>query len=536
MQAQSSTESAQRRLELLAQLRSPRPGRLARPLRFGAYIYARESDPLQQDSNDMQCDRGHEYAARIAVPVLRELQDGMSGLLAERKNYQLMLAEAEAGKFSHLILFKVDRIAREDKEFVVTCHRLMDLGIEIHDSIRGRLRRADIALEAYLSYREVCAISERTTSKMNWLTQKEARQLSRPLPGYRPVPGDAGRRQEDPTAWPVIRQVFTDYAAGRSLVAITRDLNEALGLRKMAKDVRYLLRHEYYSGVVVRGKVRKSKIDGYHRQDKSAWQVAEHDGPRIDQETWERVQARLDREREQHTGSGGRRPYALSGLLWCAACDLRLSAHSHRYPYALYRCPRCLREVAGRRVEDAMQDEMRRIPLEEAELRAAAEADDRQRQEELEARRCELAGELEAISAERTHLTRQYGKRKIDDREYQAAMSQTQDERDRLEGLLEELDVRAATQERARLNAQATVAYLLELGAQWPTSMGAAPEEDRRACYAEVVKRVRLDWDKQRLLIDWSEVVARLLGTGHGTVPLAEMRRGRKARKRRAET
>jgi DNA invertase Pin-like site-specific DNA recombinase len=90
----------------------------------------------------MQLEQGEAYAERIGLPVLRSLVDGKSRMYSDRRSYQAMLADAERGQFSHLVVVLVDRIARDEREFVNTCHHLMDLGIEIHDTRRGKLRRA----------------------------------------------------------------------------------------------------------------------------------------------------------------------------------------------------------------------------------------------------------------------------------------------------------------------------------------------------------------------------------------------------------
>ena len=65
------------------------------------------------------------------VPFSREYTDLLSGTNPNRKDYKQMLLDAEAGKFSHLGLYRADRFGRNTVEGLQAATKLMSLGIKI---------------------------------------------------------------------------------------------------------------------------------------------------------------------------------------------------------------------------------------------------------------------------------------------------------------------------------------------------------------------------------------------------------------------
>ena len=57
-----------------------------------------------------------------------EYKDTLTGMSPNRKDYQQMLADAEAGKFSHLGLYRADRFGRDTVEGLQAATRLIGLG------------------------------------------------------------------------------------------------------------------------------------------------------------------------------------------------------------------------------------------------------------------------------------------------------------------------------------------------------------------------------------------------------------------------
>ena len=61
----------------------------------------------------------------------REYRDMLTGTTPNRHDYQLLLAEAEAGGYSHLGLYRADRFGRNAAEGLQAATKLIGLGIKI---------------------------------------------------------------------------------------------------------------------------------------------------------------------------------------------------------------------------------------------------------------------------------------------------------------------------------------------------------------------------------------------------------------------
>lgn len=101
----------------------------------GWATYLRVSDEDKQTperSFAMQRQRIQDHLLKSSnEPLYREYTDLLSGTNPSRKDYQKMLADAEAGKFSHLGLYRADRFGRNTVEGLQAATRLISLGIKI---------------------------------------------------------------------------------------------------------------------------------------------------------------------------------------------------------------------------------------------------------------------------------------------------------------------------------------------------------------------------------------------------------------------
>ena len=65
------------------------------------------------------------------LPVYREYIDVLTGKDPRRKAYQQMLADARAGKFSHVVVERADRFGRDDTEALRAIDELHEFGIAV---------------------------------------------------------------------------------------------------------------------------------------------------------------------------------------------------------------------------------------------------------------------------------------------------------------------------------------------------------------------------------------------------------------------
>jgi DNA invertase Pin-like site-specific DNA recombinase len=106
------------------------------------------------------------------VPFSREYTDLLSGTNPNRKDYQQMLSDAEAGKFSHLGLYRADRFGRNTVEGLTAATQLLGLGIKIRIANMPGLQPECpdgyflFLLQMGLAQREVDVLAQRTAGGM----------------------------------------------------------------------------------------------------------------------------------------------------------------------------------------------------------------------------------------------------------------------------------------------------------------------------------------------------------------------------------
>lgn len=67
----------------------------------------------------------------LDLPVVGEYSDILSGKTGRRPDYQRMLKDARAGRFSHIGIYSVDRLGRNTQETLNTLEELTELGVEV---------------------------------------------------------------------------------------------------------------------------------------------------------------------------------------------------------------------------------------------------------------------------------------------------------------------------------------------------------------------------------------------------------------------
>ncbi len=101
-----------------------------------------------------------------------EYQDMLTGTSPNRKDYQQMLGDAEAGRFSHLGLYRADRFGRNAVEGLQAATKLISLGIKIRVAHMPSLQPETpdgffmFLLQMGLAQREVDVLRERTRDGM----------------------------------------------------------------------------------------------------------------------------------------------------------------------------------------------------------------------------------------------------------------------------------------------------------------------------------------------------------------------------------
>lgn len=244
---------------------------------------------------------------------------GISGGTTQRPALQDLLNAARKKKFDMVIVFKLDRLARNQRDFLNLLDTLSKNGVEVASatepfdsaSYLGRAMRNLLGVFAEME-REM--ISERTREKAEASRRKGLYLSGRPPLGYVRVDG---RLQIVPKDAEVIRMIFEEYAKGGTCFTVAEYLLRMNILKKKlsgefqpwaAKDIQRTLRNVLYAGFVASG---DELYPGQHQ-------------PIIEKELWDAVQKRLDAaQKEVAQRMRPRRQklvYPLSGVLRCAKC------------------------------------------------------------------------------------------------------------------------------------------------------------------------------------------------------------------------
>jgi len=291
--------------------------------------YARVSDRKQAEKEVPISDQLAECRKRserdAAIIGGTYLDEGISGRLGPKARGGLrdLLAAAGRGEFDRVIVWKSNRLARDENLAGKIAWDLQEAGVEIisclheaaspiermfrrfQDAEYARGVREDVtrAMLSKASRREYTGGTE--TYGYRW---KGTAHSGKPRVEREIVPSEAAR----------VRRAFelADPAGpALSLVDIGRDVGWS------RQRVRRTLRHPVYAGGYVYGRQKYNGRVGSMRP-RSSWKIQwdAHD-PIVDRKLFDRVQQRLDRNSENwRFENHGRSSLALTGLMKCGAC------------------------------------------------------------------------------------------------------------------------------------------------------------------------------------------------------------------------
>ena len=309
-------------------------------------IYIRVSttkQAFQGVSLGQQEDSLKEYAARQGWQVFQIYQDaGESGKTMQRPSVRLIFADAVAHKFSKLLVYKLDRWARNTRDFYDTYDRLAKLGVSLVvpdqipdvDSPSGKAFMGFLAIFAEL---EGSIIKQRAIDTTAGLKAK-GRVLGNSPYGYKPglglhsvIPDEEKLR--------TVKRVYDLFQSGHS----QRDIARMLAVDGLTRDiVRGILTNPIYAGMVAYG---RGKVAGDQRKRKRGGGVepsGSEPKPTTDKvkklisyEAWCQVQEDI-RNNFRHVQ--GKTHPLFQHLLYCSTCHHFLSAHGDAEGKTKYAC------------------------------------------------------------------------------------------------------------------------------------------------------------------------------------------------------
>lgn len=341
--------------------------------------YGRYSSENQNErSADDQIDRCVERAAHLGgyvPPQWRLKDDAVSGGSIQRAGFDTVRALIKARQIDVLLVEDWDRLSRNFADSATLFAELQFYDVELITVSDGMSSRAPSAkthffLKGFMS--EAFLDNLRDKTLRGQLARFRAGHATGRVPfGFLTKPHyDADGKPDyftihiDEEAAEIVRRIFREYLAGRSLALITTGLNNDGVPPPRSKKrkgsaawgdstVRSILHNCVYVGVWRFALRRWEKEPGTHRREPKKRAASEVPPEQIrehlriiDEATWEAVQARLGAVRAHYVkADGAGKPtvqgkpsaYLLSGLMVCGDCGALMFVNGGT-KYRRYRC------------------------------------------------------------------------------------------------------------------------------------------------------------------------------------------------------
>ncbi|MGY3484004.1 site-specific DNA recombinase [Bradyrhizobium sp. USDA 4011] len=322
-----------------------------------AAIYSRFSSDRQRDrSIEDQISLCRSIAEREGLTVIELFEDrAISGTKGDRPGFVKLMNAAKARRFDVLICEDTDRLTRSQADFHATRETLGYCGIRLLTGT-GYVDRIGGSVRALLNEMYVSTLAGHTHRGMVGVLADGRSPGGQHPYGYAGVPGEPGVLRIDEDKAVVVREIYAQFAAGKSAFEIARDLNnrgvpaprgklwsasELLGRKSRENGV---LGNSIYRGLMTWNRTTKTTDRnpetgrrGTIVNPRSEWKTVSVPHLRIvSDELHERVQSiRVRRSCDgPRSGSGAlagaraaRMPrHVLSGLIKCACCGAGLQS------------------------------------------------------------------------------------------------------------------------------------------------------------------------------------------------------------------
>ncbi|MCL2110934.1 MAG: recombinase family protein [Clostridiales bacterium] len=301
-----------------------------------AVLYGRYSPGRRQRENDISIEQQfHEarnYCRRNNIKIVGTYEDrAKTGTKDNRKGFQQMIGDSADGRFSAVVIWKMDRFARNREDSAIykgilrrNGVRVISITEHIPETPEGILIEGN--LETYAEF-----FSRKLSQDIRRGQEYKAAEgeVLGPLPlGYRR--GADKKPEIVPEEAIIVKRVFKDYAAGKTIKTIVADLN-ALCYKTKSQNaftrssLGRILQNERYLGIYVYGDKR---IPGGMPQ-------------MVDQDTFNACAKRMEKAKP-HPAASRQMDYPLTGKLRCGICDRPMTGESGRgrngTTYHYYKC------------------------------------------------------------------------------------------------------------------------------------------------------------------------------------------------------
>lgn len=239
-----------------------------------------------------------------------------------RAAFMRMLRDVEAGQIDLILFIKLDRWFRNIADYyevqkILDEHNVRWIATEEDYDTTTANGRLHLNIKLSIAQDE----SDRTSERIKFVFDSKVQRgevISGKVPlGYRI---DGRRLAVDPDTADTARDIFQQYIVLRSMRALRQYIMEQYGMVYSYSGLRALLQNERYVGRA-------------HDQDSFCPAL-------IDLETFRQTQTIIAQRAQRNSKLKSDWVYLFTGLVCCAECGNRLSAHTVAQKYIYYRCTR----------------------------------------------------------------------------------------------------------------------------------------------------------------------------------------------------
>lgn len=323
-------------------------------------IYIRVSTSFQVDKDSLPMQRSDliSYAKLILDTENYEIFEdaGYSGKNTDRPAYQEMMSRVRNGEFTHILVWKIDRISRNLLDFANMYQELKDLNVTFvskSEQFQTNTAMGEAMLKIILVFAELerNMTSERVTATMIDRASKGIWNGGRIPYGY---DFDYENRifSLNEHEAPVVKSIYDLYLKHRSLVKIVKYLDEKqirtrLGSQFSPTSIHIILRNPFYTGTY---RYNFYKNPGTKvKKDESEWVFVEDHHPAIiDAGTFKAVGEILDLNARMIRTPGKqcqrKNTHVFGGLIYCGICGKPMQSTPSKalasgYRPSKYNCP-----------------------------------------------------------------------------------------------------------------------------------------------------------------------------------------------------
>ena len=331
-------------------------------LRVAAYARVSADKDAAFHSLEAQTEYYQEYVSNHPDWTLVGIysDNGISGTVVERPEFQRMLEDCHAGKIDLVITKSVTRFARNTVILLETIRELKALNIDCYfekENMHSISPDGELLLTLLAMYAEEEARS--ASENQRWKIRKKF-EAGEPwvgnMLGYRLVDGNMIIIPEEAV---IVKSIFSDYLSGMGKESIAKKYrNPDLGTPIIAKcgpsTISRILRNEKYMGDMLLQKyycpdfrVKKEKEN--HGEVRQYYVQNSHE-PIIDRETFEAVQAEIQRRKPLEADKRRSNDNLFTGILCCGICRchfVRKRQSSRKYHSVIWVCNTYLHKGKG---------------------------------------------------------------------------------------------------------------------------------------------------------------------------------------------